>query len=501
MTEKEFLDHYHLARNPFADEDAQTDAVFKECCIEQTYHPAWSKVYGDPSEPATAIVLGSKGAGKTAMRLQIVKQLQSYNSSHPESRTFYIQYDDFNSFLGPLQQKLPQRLQSNPDRVLQSIRIWDHMDAILCQSVTTLVDRILKVKEKLSNQEGLEISEERIAQLDRGQKRDLLLLAAAYDQSHVGSFQTRWSSLRKLLRYGNLSTWTFCSIALVGTLFAVLIGYGLIASNASSGKAAILIAMGLIGLSWLPYLGRYIKHAWTAIKLKRNIRVGRRDVPSLTKILMDFPSKDLAAQPLPMSKRSDDRYAMLEKFQLLLRSLGFPGIIVIIDRVDEPDLVNGLPERMQALVWPILDNKLLKHPGLGFKLLLPSNLLYFLDRESREFNERARLDKQNLIRNFDWTGEALYDLLAARMKACSTSSDQSVSPNNLISDSISEQRLLSSMQSLRTPRSLFRFWYRLVAEHCKQHRSASPVFAISSELFESTLAVYQSEASMATSLN
>ena len=192
---------------------------------------------------------------------------------------------------------------------------------------------------------------------------------------------------------------------------------------------------------------------------------------------------------------------MLEKLQLLLRSLGFPGIIVIIDRVDEPDLVNGLAERMQALVWPILDNKLLKHPGLGFKLLLPSNLLYFLDRESREFNERARLDKQNLIRNFDWTGEALYDLLAARMKACSSLSDQPVTPNDLISDSISEQRLLSSMQSLQTPRSLFRFWYRLVAEHCKQHRSASPVFAISSELFESTLAVYQSEASMATALN
>jgi hypothetical protein len=192
---------------------------------------------------------------------------------------------------------------------------------------------------------------------------------------------------------------------------------------------------------------------------------------------------------------------MLEKLQSLLRSLGFPGLIVIVDRVDEPDLVNGLPERMQALVWPLLDNKLLKHPGLGFKLLLPSNLLYFLDRESREFNERARLDKQNLIRNFDWTGEALYDLLAARLKACSNSKDEPVLPSALVADSISEQRLLSSMQSLRTPRSLFRFWYRLLAEHCKQHRSKSPSFTISSELFESTLAVYQSEANMATTLN
>jgi len=501
MTEQEFLAHYNLTRNPFADEDAQTDAVFKEYCIEQTYHPAWSKVFGDPSEPATAIVLGSKGAGKTAMRLQIVKQLQSNNLLHPDKRVFYIQYDDFNAFLGPLQNSLPKRIQSNPTRVLQSIRIWDHMDAILCQAVTTLVDRILGISETRPGQEGLEVARLQVANLDQGQKRDLLLLAAAYDQSNIGSFQSRWSSLRKLLRFGNLSTWTFCGIALLGTLIALLIGYGLITSNIAGRQSALLLTMGLVGISWLPYLGRYVRHTWLAMKLKKNVRVGRRDVPSLTKVLMDIPSKDLAAQPLPMSQRSDDRYAMLEKLQLLLRSLGFPGLIVIVDRVDEPDLVNGLPERMQALVWPMLDNKLLKHPGLGIKLLLPSNLLYFLDRESREFNERARLDKQNLIRNFDWTGEALYDLLAARLKACSASPDKSVLPGALISNSISEQRLLSSMQSLRTPRSLFRFWYRLLAEHCKQHRSATPVYSISSELFESTLAVYQSEANMATAQN
>ncbi len=501
MTEQEFLEHYQLTRNPFADEDAQTDAVFKECCIEQTYHPAWSKVYGDPSEPATAIVLGPKGAGKTAMRLQIVKQLQAYNLSHPDKRVFFIQYDDFNAFLGPLQQSLPQRYRSNPDRILQSIRKWDHMDAILCQSVTSLVDRILKANEKRQSDQGMDIDLGKLAKLDRGQKRDVLLLAAAYDQAHAGSFQSRWTKLRKTLRYGNLSTWTFCIIAIAGTIVSSLIGYALIASNATTGRTAISLAIALIFLSWLPYFGRYIRHSWMALKLKKNIRVGRRDIPALTSVLMEIPSSDLAAQPLPMSQRSDDRYAMLEKLQSLLGSLGFPGLIVIVDRVDEPDLVNGLPERMQALVWPLLDNKLLKHPGLGFKLLLPSNLLYFLDRESREFNERARLDKQNLIRNFDWTGEALYDLLAARLRACSTSKDSPVLPSALVAPAISEQRLLSAMQSLRTPRSLFRFWYRLLAEHCKQHRSNSPSFTISSELFESTLAVYQSEASMATSLN
>ncbi len=67
-----FLEHHGIARNPFADEDAQTDPVFKDHCIASTFHPTWGKVYGDPAEPATAIVFGEKGSGKTAMRLQAI---------------------------------------------------------------------------------------------------------------------------------------------------------------------------------------------------------------------------------------------------------------------------------------------------------------------------------------------------------------------------------------------------------------------------------------------
>ena len=175
---------------------------------------------------------------------------------------------------------------------------------------------------------------------------------------------------------------------------------------------------------------------------------------------------------------------------MLLRTLSFQGLIVLVDRVDEPDLVNGQPDRIRALVWPLLDNKLLKHPGLGLKLLLPNDLQYYLDRETREFNERARLDKQNLIANFEWTGEALYDVVMARMKACSMS-NSSPSLSALLDSTVTEQRLTIAMQSLRTPRALFRFLYRLIGEHCKAHRSAAPQFKISSETFESTLAVFR----------
>lgn len=496
MTEQEFLEHHHLTRNPFADEDAQTDAVFKDFCIESIFHPAWSKAYGDPAEPATAIVLGPKGSGKTAMRMQIAKHLQQFNLNNPERRVFFIQYDDFNAYLGPLQQSLPARIRESPEKVLKSVQLWDHIDAMLCQSMTLLVDKILSKSSPKDADDSLNVDAKLIAGLDRSQKRDLLLLAAIYDQSRLGTFQSRWNQIRRSLRFANFSTWSFLSIGVVGTVLAILLTYVLTSTESLTFQGSLMLGLALLGISWLPYLCRYMKHLWLAYRTTRNVRVSRRDLLTLTKVFMKIPAGELAAQPIPTARRSDDRYAMLDKLQLLLRSLNFRGLIVLVDRVDEPDLVNGRPERIQALVWPLFDNKLLKHPGLGLKLLLPNDLQYFLDRESREFNERARLDKQNLISNFEWTGEALYDVVVARMKACSKGGMHS-SPSQLLEATVTEQRLIHAMQALRTPRNLFRFLYRLIAEHCKTYRSAAPKFKISGETFESNLAVFQSELSRA----
>ena len=83
---------------------------------------------------------------------------------------------------------------------------------------------------------------------------------------------------------------------------------------------------------------------------------------------------------------NQERYALLGKLQGVLRAMGFPSIVVVVDRVDEPHRINGSPELMRALLWPLLDNKFLKHPGLGLKLLLPAELVPFIDRENRDFH-------------------------------------------------------------------------------------------------------------------
>src|SRR5216110_1148644 len=88
MRVQQLLEHHGVAVNPFAEEDAQSDPVFKDRCRDLTYHPAWDKVYGNPSDPATSIVFGEKGAGKTAMRMQMAGRIALHNARPQNNRLF-----------------------------------------------------------------------------------------------------------------------------------------------------------------------------------------------------------------------------------------------------------------------------------------------------------------------------------------------------------------------------------------------------------------------------
>ena len=484
MKIQQFLEHHGIAANPFADEDAQTDLVFKGYCITNTYHPTWDKVYGDPAQPATAIVFGEKGSGKTAIRLQIVRHLSDYNADHPGDRVFVIQYDDFNPFLDRFRDRFRGR-RRRVDRALEQWKLWDHMDAILSLGATQLVDRILQLKQT-GHPAALDTQPLPVKSLDASEVRDVLLLCACYDQSTAQTCEQRWHRLRRVL---GASTWRSkwdLAVGVLGTLATL----GVIAGLGQWGWLLGIWPYLLIAACWMPRLWRTAKRFRTARAVVRHTRVLNHNTNLLRRVLMSFTGNQILGQPLPTHQRTDDRYEMLAKLQGVLRTLGFSGIVVLVDRVDEPYLINGSADLMRALVWPMLDNKLLKHPGVGFKLLLPSELSYFIDREERDFHQRARLDKQNLIRSLGWTGQSLADVANARIKACAAEGSTPVL-RDLIDESVSDRRVIEAMQSLRVPRHLFKFIYRLMVTHTNAHTDAEPVWRISGETFESALALYQ----------
>jgi hypothetical protein len=476
MKIQEFLEHHGIAGNPFAEEDAQNDTVFKRTCLETTFHPSWDKIYGDPSDPSTSIVFGEKGAGKTALKLQMVRQFDRHNTAAPDRRTFVVLYDDFNPFLDRFVSRVGP---SRPvEKVLGQWKLWDHMDAILSLAVTQFVTELTDSASRRS-----------AAKLTPPQARDLALLAACYDQSTGETFPARWRKLRSRTGYAAwLGLWPLVLGLVATAAFAAAVAFGV--SRGNTGWLAAWWPWLLLAAAWGPWGVRRARALWTAARIVRSMRTGNRTVGQLSKALARMPEVDLAGQPLPLLARSDDRYELLAKFQGILAAQGYSGMVVIVDRLDEPHLINGSAERMKQVIWPMLDNKFLKSPGMGFKLLLPVELYRFIEREDEQFNQRARLDKQNLVPSLEWSGETLYDIASTRVKAASVGSPPATLAQ-LFEPEVDQRRLLDGLRSLRVPRQLFKFLYRLLVAHCHAHTDEQPVYRIPLERFETVLAVFR----------
>ncbi len=488
MRSEQFLQHHGIATNPFAEEDAQNDPVFKKRCRESIYHPAWDKVFGDPADPATSLVFGEKGAGKTAMRIQMLGRIEEHNQASPHERVWVVQYDDFNPFLDRFADRLPARKRKEPAKVLAEWKLWDHMDAILALAVTDLVDHVLGSAKQRGSKVNCIGKVSPAASLDTAQKRDLLLLAACYDDSTAEPFTSRWRRLRRVLRFPTWRSWGWFSIGVLVTLAVA----GVIAGTGHWEWLRWVWPYLVVLAGWLPWGWKTWLRGVDATRIASRVRVLRRDRPSLRTLLSSLPASDLENQPLPTKQRTDDRYELLAKLQGLLRSLGSNGMLVLVDRVDEPHLVKGSGKLMRDFVWSLLDNKFLKQPGLGVKLLLPAELFESVQREDRDFHQRARLDKQNMVPSLDWTGEALIDLTNARLAACAADG-QKPTVRTLFADDISDERLTEAFRSLRTPRHLFKFLYRLISTHCGNYTDDRPEWRIPKATFETTLAVYGRE--------
>jgi len=479
----DLLAHHGIVANPFADEDAQTDPVFQDRCRTSAFHPQWDKVYGDPASPATSLVFGEKGAGKTALRFQMAAQIEDHNAKNAGSRLFVIEYDDFNPFLDRFADRLSGRKRRSPAKVLSEWKLWDHMDAILALGVTSLVDRLLGVSQP-SGPSANSLPVDALKRFDHFQKRDLLLLAACYDNSLTETFQSRWRRLRRRIGYWPWQAWGLRGLGALVT--AAVLGVVLYNRQYAWFKTAwpwLIIAAG-----WTPWLVRCVQRGWAAWGVARHLRSVTRHANPLRQVLMQFSYRDVSGQPIPNRERTDDRYELLYKFQGVLKALGFSGVIVLVDRVDEPHLIEGSLDNMKALVWSMLDNKFLKQPGVGLKLLLPIELAGYVEKENRDFYQRARLDKQNMVPSLEWSGHSLYDLANARVAACGARGS-SPKLRDLFDASIDDHRLVDAFAALRAPRRLFKFLYNTLAAHCQLHVATAPSWQVAPSTFETQLAL------------
>lgn len=492
MNLQQFFDHWSIAENPFRGEEARQDAVFTRLSQldasgrPRAAHSDFEKIIGRLEYPSTSIVFGEKGSGKTAIRMQIARRIGEHNKANPDRKVLLVAYDELNTLLDQFHQRYGG---GDIQECFNRIRLVDHIDGILMRSVPGVVDAIIGETATGRSTDLGEHVRRTARALDPTSRKDLLLLQALYDRPDRAHERT--GKLRRSLRLPlPLPRLVWGALAYAGWLLPAGVLAAFIWLN---GNSASLFWQSLfIGavVIWLAFLLK--RFAWESVAMKRLARRIRRQIRGSTRsdlsYIQSFRQLDpavLRGSSLPTNDSDDTRYALLAKFRQAIAGFGYHSIIVVIDRVDEPTLINGDASRMRAVVWPMFNNKFLQQDGLGIKMLLPIELRHALFKESSSFFQEARLDKQNLVERLTWSGPTLYDLCEARLAACLAEGAQPIALLDLFAEDVTRQDLVDALEQMHQPRDAFKFLYACLNEHCSNVTSQEQSFRVPRLVLES----------------
>lgn len=493
MKVESFLAHYGLVENPFAAEEARLDAVFNRLADSSLHHPDINKIFGTLTQPSTAVVFGEKGSGKTAIRLTMQRKIAEHNDNvlqaDNQQRVLAVAYDDFN----PVLDKLARSGKQDASQVIRDFRLADHQDAILSHAVTKLVDALLN-DAATNGEQVMALPDEKLKKLRKRltqqQRLDLAVLAGLYDQPPSGIVLPRWRKLRKTLKLKwrlPIAFWRNAAILLT----LITLGFGgwfwwlqrgqevndLTGEITGGPDVWMLPVLGLATAGclalWLMWAMQFLRTWGLARKVAKEMPSVGRTSTTLRGVFGDIGVSRLVGQPLPthgrdVQEQRDSRYQLTRRFVDVLRALGYAGMVVLVDRVDEPTAIAGDPGKMRDLIWPMFDNKFLKQEGIGLKLLLPIELSYLLNKEGPAFFQEARLDKQNMIDKLTWSGATLYDLCSSRVNACRTAGKaDTLALTDFFEEAVSRNTLIDALDQMHQPRDAFKFMYSVLQEHCR----------------------------------
>ena len=471
MNLSQFFEHWQIAENPFRGEEARHDAVFARmsgASAPLATHSDFEKILGDVSRPSTSIVFGEKGSGKTAIRMQIAAAVEAHNAKHPEAGILLVPYDDLNALLDA---HLAASGGGDPAESLRTLRLADHVDGLIATTMATLIPALLGPPEQAGRLIARPDAARRLRRAPRDTRSEALLLQALYDRGDDAPSRT--TRLRRRMGLGpTRRSITTTLVTLLGGLPAAGAFYlWLMAGLDGWRQDAALYAFAILAGLYLAALAKV--HLWDRFallragrRLRKQLRVLGRSDSSLAASLERLDPAWRTPDIIPVTGADDTRYALLARLRRVAGTLGFSGIIVVVDRVDEPTLVSGDPERMRAIIWPMLNNKFLQQEGLGFKLLLPIDLRHALFKESAAFFQEARLDKQNLVERLAWTGAMIHDLCDARLQACRQPGSPAITLLDLFAEDVTRQDLVDALDQMHQPRDAFKFLYHCLTEHC-----------------------------------
>lgn len=471
-----FLSHWRLRKNPFVAEEARDDDIYHAIMHDGIAHPEFEKIFGRPDRPSASVVFGEKGSGKTALRLLMEQRLKEFNEEHPDRKTWIVRYDDWNHFVD---RTVGSESEAAKPESFEKIRLEDHLDKIISMVTTEIVDAASRPS---SSKVAKDLSKT-LRRMPRQHRLDLAYLAVLYDQPSLSTRSERWGKLSKLTKVNQLLNPIQVMYLFGGGLMLTLLGLldllvaGIFGPYSLLGVAAGGLVTFLSG--WFG-MGPFFRNLKRRKNIADEVKVVDHPLPLLFQQLCSFRSSELDSLPLPTRGEQDARYELLGRLQRLIRGLGFVSMTVLVDRVDEPSMVNGNSRKMRNLMWPLFTHKVLQQDGLGIKMLLPIELGYELKRENADFFMGARLDKGNLIERLEWTGVNLFDICNHRVQSvCDADENEGcITLKDMFDEGVSVQDLVDALDQMKQPRDAFKFLYEIIIQHCKGSTDADPEFKI-----------------------
>lgn len=464
MFAKTWRDHWDLSEDPFAFEDADKDP-FVTRVDASAVHSSFDRIFGNAETPAPGIVFGEKGSGKSGLRLAMQRGIEKHNAAHHDARVFQLDYVEFDAFFDRARQAahLPADKEKTTRQVVEKWRLVDHIDAILSNGVTRLVDRW---EEQRTKPKGL----------DRKQKADLLALVALYYDSPKRARGAALRRTRSKLRFSTLRPgitrlWLLLlSIASAG--LGLMPHYAKILDTGPDweiGPAKFWYASGMFmfAATWLWFLFIAGGVRSRATRAARSVRVMPDEPGALQGLLSSMSPKARNEVALPAEDDEPSRFHLLGRFLSILKTTGYTSVYVLMDRVDESTFLFGKGEWTRPFVRSMLDHRLLQHPNMALKLFLPIELGQMYLGATPEELRRMRLDKSNTVQELRWTGQELYEVANQRLRAARTTDSGSAHLSDFFQPNVEAPVLCDALHELGTPRYAFGFLSALFAEYAR----------------------------------
>ena len=479
----QFFEHWGIRENPFRGEEARDDSVLARLSLagDESAHAAsthsdFDRILGELVRPSTSIVFGERGSGKTAIRMQIVERVRAHNHRTPDAKLFVIDYDDLNPFISELDARYGSK--KDPAAALNKFRLVDHIDAMMTIACERLSAALLGESRDRPAADLGDAPARESRRLPVPLRQELLLLLALYDTADADGSRAR--RIRALLRLGTPRGAMLKKVGVwAGWIPAALAAAWVVWANQQTdgwildfGRLLGQVLLAVFGLGWAAVLVKTLGvDRWRTARFARRLRDEMHALPretaALAASLRHVDRGMLSPATMPVGDNAAaQRYGMLDRLRRVLSRFGYTGLLVLIDRVDEPALIAGDPDKMRAVMWPLFNAKFLQQDRLGVKMLLPIELRHALFRESASFFREARLDKQSLVERLTWTGPMLYDLCESRLNACRDPDADHLPLIDLFAEDVNKQDVIDALDQMHQPRDAFKFLYRCLIEHC-----------------------------------